>query len=68
MYIVHFLFAWYLFGWLYHRFGQSLNPYILLGLGYSLAVALTYLVARFTLRFVENPGIAWGRSLVQRLD
>jgi peptidoglycan/LPS O-acetylase OafA/YrhL len=67
MYIIHSFFAWYLVPMMIGRLGKQILPELLLILSFGLVVGLTFVVAVFSHRYIETPGIRWGRVLISRL-
>jgi peptidoglycan/LPS O-acetylase OafA/YrhL len=67
MYIFHSLFAWYLVPSIIGILGKQILPELLLILAFVLVVGLTFIVAVFSHRYIEVPGIRWGRALISRL-
>jgi peptidoglycan/LPS O-acetylase OafA/YrhL len=67
MYIIHSFFAWYLVPIIIGTLGKQILPELLLILAFVLVVGLTFVIAIFSHRYIETPGIRWGRVLISRL-
>ncbi|MBI5943823.1 MAG: acyltransferase [Chloroflexi bacterium] len=68
MYLFHFMFAWQGTNYLHNRFESIGRPIVLFGVYYALSVALAYLVAAISEKYIERPGIEFGRRLVQNTN
>lgn len=66
MYVFHFLFAWLLLYRVVPTLPSKVPPVATLAIGYLLVVTLTFLLARFTERILERPGIALGSACINR--
>jgi peptidoglycan/LPS O-acetylase OafA/YrhL len=68
MYIFHFMFAWYGVEYVHSKLGYIGRPLILIGAYYVATVALAYLVAAVSERYIEKPGIAYGKRIIRGMD
>ncbi|GAB4540133.1 MAG: acyltransferase [Anaerolineales bacterium] len=68
MYIFHFVFAWFGVEYLHARFAALGRPLVLFGLYYLGVVALAYLVAVISEKYIEQPGIQLGKKIIQTMD
>ena len=68
MYIWHFMFAWYVTGYLNRWFQASEKPNMVLIGYYMFSVLLSFLVGFFSERIIEKPGINLGKSLISKID
>lgn len=68
IYIVHILFAWHLVRSVQPSLSAHLSPDVLYALCLIGTVALSYAAARLAARWIEAPGIAMGRKLIDRLS
>ncbi len=67
MYIFHFLIVWGLLGLIFEKIGNNVPSQVLLLSGYLLAVLMSFGVALISERFVEQPGILFGRWIIDHL-
>ncbi len=68
MYIFHFIFAWVLLPIIFRNISHPFNPDIELVIAFIFVSTLTYLVARFTQRFIEAKFTLAGAKLILRLQ
>jgi peptidoglycan/LPS O-acetylase OafA/YrhL len=67
MYIFHFIFAWSLVPILMGKLPQTIDPNLLLLCSFTSVASLTFLVAVFSQKYIETPGIRLGKVLISRL-
>jgi peptidoglycan/LPS O-acetylase OafA/YrhL len=64
IYLLHFISAWALAGWLDQRLSDQLPGFLRLALYASGSLGLAWLIAQATLRLIERPGIRVGERLI----
>jgi peptidoglycan/LPS O-acetylase OafA/YrhL len=67
MYIFHFIFVWYLLPTIGLVLEKVFSPEILLACAMILATGLTFLIAKISQKYIEDPGIWLGRRLISKL-
>ncbi|WP_310426691.1 acyltransferase [Chamaesiphon sp. VAR_48_metabat_135_sub] len=67
MYIVHFIFALYLAPKAIDKLPKTIDPHLLLLFSFISVTSLTFLVAIFTQKYIEAPGIRLGKIIISRL-
>jgi peptidoglycan/LPS O-acetylase OafA/YrhL len=68
MYIWHFMFAWYFLEYLNGWFGYKGKPITVLAGYYILVVLFSFILGIFSEKFIEKPGINFGRKLLSKID
>jgi peptidoglycan/LPS O-acetylase OafA/YrhL len=68
MYIFHFGFVWYLIPGLKMTLESFIEPHLLFLLSFILAVGSTFLVAKFSYKYIECPGMLLGKFLVGKIQ
>jgi len=66
-YLIHFLFAYFLTGFLAKEI-SFIHPNLKLILLYLLSVIFTFIMAKFTYRFIELKGISLGKKLIVKFN
>jgi peptidoglycan/LPS O-acetylase OafA/YrhL len=67
MYIFHFMFAWYLVPGIGLTLKKGILPEFLLVCSMILVVSLTFFAAKISQKYVEDPGIYLGKTLISKL-
>jgi len=68
MYIFHFVFSYQVTGQLCRYLGHYLSTPSLLILCYFITILGTFILSIFSKRWIENRGVALGRSIIQRIS
>lgn len=66
VYLIHLLVMLPVVGWLANTF-PAMEPLPRFGAALILSIAITYTLAWLSYRFIEQPGIGWGRTLAARI-
>jgi peptidoglycan/LPS O-acetylase OafA/YrhL len=67
MYIFHFMFAWYLVVGIAMLLDKEILPELVLVFSVVLVTGLTYSIAKLSQKYIEIPGIQFGKLLISRL-
>jgi peptidoglycan/LPS O-acetylase OafA/YrhL len=67
MYIFHFMFAWYLVVGIAMLLGKEILPELVLVFSVVLVTGFTYSIAQLSQKYIEIPGIQFGKLLISRL-
>jgi peptidoglycan/LPS O-acetylase OafA/YrhL len=67
MYIFHFMFAWYLVVGIAMLLGKDILPEFVLIFSVVLVTVFTYSIAKLSQKYIEIPGIQFGKLLISRL-
>lgn len=67
MYIFHFMFAWYLVVGIAMLLGKEILPELVLVFSVVLVTGFTYSIAKLSQKYIETPGIQFGKLLISRL-
>jgi len=67
MYLFHFVFAYWGVRWVTASVRSILGPEVALAVSFVVVVALTFLVALVSERYIERPGIALGKRLLSAM-
>ena len=68
MYIFHFMFAWYLVPGIGLTLKKGILPELLLVCSIFLVTRFTFAVAKLSQKYIEAPGILFGKMLISRLS
>jgi peptidoglycan/LPS O-acetylase OafA/YrhL len=67
MYIFHFMFAWYLVVGVAMLLGKEILPELVLVFSVVLVTGFTYSIAKLSQKYIETPGIKFGKLLISKL-
>lgn len=67
IYLFHFIFAWLGSKFLYAAFGEVVMAEIIFAVNILLTIVLSMVVAVFSERYIEKPGIEWGKRVIERM-
>jgi peptidoglycan/LPS O-acetylase OafA/YrhL len=68
MYIFHFMFAWYLVPGIGLILKKGISPELLLVGSILLVTSFTFAVAKLSQKYIEAPGILFGKTLISKLS
>ena len=68
MYLLHFMFAWHTADYLNRWLGYTERPIYVFALYYILTVVASFALGIISERFIEKPGILFGKRLIEKMD